>query len=115
MGIKADISLEERRIDAPFGVKYYLWLPVKDHMAPAPSQFKVGAAMIGELVKAKKKIYIHCKNGHGRAPTLVAAYLITQKMRLEETIDFLKLKRPGTNIRPGQLRALKKFRKSLDL
>lgn len=33
-GIKADISLEEVKIDQPFGVKFYLWLPTKDHKAP---------------------------------------------------------------------------------
>ncbi|MBI2670779.1 hypothetical protein HYX18_02285 [Candidatus Woesearchaeota archaeon] len=33
-GIEADISLEYESIDAPFGAKYFLWLPVKDHTAP---------------------------------------------------------------------------------
>ena len=32
-GIRADISLEEERIDAPFGANYYFWLPTKDHTA----------------------------------------------------------------------------------
>lgn len=111
IGIEADISLEERRIDAPFGVKYYLWLPVKDHSAPTPLQFKIGVAMIDRLVKAKKKVYIHCEKGHGRAPTLVTAYLITQGMKLKEAIDFLKSKRPGVYIHPKQMTALKKFKK----
>ena len=38
-GIKADISLEKEKIDAPFGVDYYLWLPVKDHTAPSLKQY----------------------------------------------------------------------------
>jgi len=28
---------------------------------------------VEEAVKKEKKIYIHCKNGHGRGPTVVAA------------------------------------------
>lgn len=108
-GIKADISLEERRIDAPFGVKYYLWLPVKDHTALTALQFRIGIAVISQLIEAKKKIYIHCEKGHGRAPTLVAAYLMTQGMKLREAIDFLKSKRPGVYIHPKQRSALKNF------
>lgn len=109
-GIEADISLEEIRIDAPFGVKYYLWLPVKDHTAPTLLQFQIGVATINQLVKAKKRIYIHCEKGHGRAPTLVTAYLMTQGMELEEAIAFLKSKRLGTYIHPEQKSALKKFK-----
>ena len=110
-GIKADISLEEKKIDAPFGVKYYLWLPVKDHTAPSPLQFKIGVSTIDQLVKAKTKVYIHCENGHGRAPTLAAAYLISRGMKPREAIDFLKSKRPRIHLYPSQLKALKKFRK----
>ena len=114
-GIEADISLEEKRLDTPFGVKYYLWLPVKDHTSPSPLQYKIGVEMIQQLVQAKKKVYIHCEKGHGRAPTLVAAYLMTQGTELEETIDFLKSKRPGAYIHPKQRSALKRFNKSLNL
>lgn len=109
-GIEADISLEEIRIDVPFGVEYYLWLPVKDHTAPTPLQFNIGIAVISQLVEAKKKIYIHCEKGHGRAPTLVAAYFITQGMRVEEAIDFIKSKRPGIYLHQKQRSALKRFK-----
>ena len=51
------------------------------------------------------------KNGHGRAPTLVAAYLITQGMSVKKAIDFLKSKRAGVDIRPVQINTLKKFQK----
>lgn len=112
-GIEADISLEEWRVDAPFGVQYYLWLPVKNHAAPTPLQFKIGVVMIEKLTQAKKKVYIHCEKGHGRAPTLVAAYLMSKEKELEEAIEFLKSKRPGTFIHPKQMVSLKKFQKSL--
>lgn len=112
-GIEADISLEERRIDAPFGVKYYLWLPVRNHTPPNPLQFKIGVATIDCLIKAKKKIYLHCEKGHGRAPTLAIAYLASQGMKFEEAIKLLKSKRPGVYIHPKQMAALKKFKRSL--
>lgn len=108
-GITVDISLEEVRIDTPFGVTCYLWLPVRDHYAPTMYQFLAGVSCIDNAVKTKNKVYIHCKNGHGRAPTLVAAYLITQGMSVKEAIAFLKSKREGVNIRPAQWKALDKF------
>lgn len=112
-GIEADISLEEWRVDAPFGVKCYLWLPVKDRTAPTLLQFKIGVAMIDQLIRAKKKVYIHCQNGHGRAPTLVAAYLVKRGMELKEAIDFLKSKRGGIHLHQKQIKALKKYKTNL--
>ena len=77
-GIKADISLEKEKLDAPFGVDYFLWLPTKDHTAPSQDQLKAGVKFMDELIKNKIKIYIHCQRGHGRAPVLVAAYFISK-------------------------------------
>lgn len=112
-GVTVDISLEEVRMDTPFGVKCYLWLPVKDHYPPAMYQFLTGVACIDNAVKTKNKVYVHCKNGHGRAPTLVAAYFITQGMSVKEAITFLKSKRAGVNLRPAQLKALEKFKMAI--
>lgn len=110
-GITADISLEEIRMDTPFGVRCYLWLPVKDHYPPTMYQLLIGVSCIDNAVKTKNKVYVHCKNGHGRAPTLVAAYLITQGMSVKKAITFLKSKREGVNIRPAQFKALRQFEK----
>lgn len=112
-GITTDISLEEIKMDTPFGIKCYLWLPVKDHTAPSLYQFAMGVSCITNAVKTKNKIYVHCKNGHGRAPTLAAAYFITQGMSVKKAIVFLKTKRAGVNIQPAQLKALRQFEKNL--
>lgn len=111
--IEADISLEENRVDAPFGVNFYLWLPVKDRAAPAVEQLNLGVAALEGLVKMKKKIYVHCKNGHGRAPTLVAAYFIKQGKTVDEAIALIAAKRPLVHIENEQLKALKIFSKNL--
>ncbi|MBI5023032.1 MAG: hypothetical protein HZC05_02605 [Candidatus Magasanikbacteria bacterium] len=31
-GITANISLEEERIDAPFGVEFFIWIPIKNFL-----------------------------------------------------------------------------------
>lgn len=112
-GVTADISLEEARVDQPFGVESYLWLPVKDHAAPSQDQLKLGVAALTKFVEIKKKVYVHCKNGHGRAPTLVAAYLVSKGMSAEDAELFVKSKRPSTHLQDSQREALKIFAKSI--
>lgn len=108
-GITADISLEENRLDAPFGVDQYLWLPVKNHTAPSPDQLEIGVSMLEKLVAMGKKVYVHCQNGHGRAPTLVAAYLIRKERTAEEAIRLIKSKRPTIHLQDVQVEALRRF------
>lgn len=108
-GINADISLEENNIDNPQGAKYFLWLPTKNYHAPTLQQLLLGAVTIDLLIETGAKVYVHCQNGHGRAPTLVAAYFISQGRPLEEAIDLIKSKRPEVHLTSKQLEALKLF------
>lgn len=108
-GITADISLEEDRLDAPFGVDFYVWIPVKNHASPAPDQLEFGVATLEKLVAMEKKIYVHCKNGHGRAPTLVSAYLIRQGRSPEEAEAFIKSRRSTMHLEEVQRNALQEF------
>ncbi|MBI4239402.1 dual specificity protein phosphatase family protein [Candidatus Uhrbacteria bacterium] len=108
-GITVDISLEENRVDAPFGVESYLWLPVTDHTPPTDDQMHTGAAFIESVLSLGKKIYVHCKNGHGRAPTLVAAYLISTGKSVQDALSLIKEKRPVVHLEEGQIGALLRF------
>lgn len=112
-GVQADISLEDRRVDAPIGVKHFLWLPVKDHHAPTKSQLELGVASLHYLAANKVKTYVHCTHGHGRAPTLVAAYLISTGMKPMQAINFINAKRPGAHLTERQIEALKKYARRL--
>lgn len=111
-GITADISLEKERLDASFGVDVFLWLPTIDHTPPTQKQFNTGVDTIASLIKSGYKIYIHCKNGHGRAPTLTAAYLITMGMTADEAIARIKEKRPVIHLEESQIAALHEFQKT---
>lgn len=110
-GITADISLEEDRLDAPFGVEFYVWIPVKNHEAPSKDQLEFGVSVLDKLIAMGKKTYVHCKNGHGRAPTLIAAYLITKGKSPAEAEAFIKSKRPTMHLEDIQRQALKDFSK----
>jgi hypothetical protein len=108
-GIEADISLEENHVDAPFGVTFYIWMPVKNSTAPTQEQLHFGVSILEKFVNMKKKMYVHCKNGHGRAPTLVAAYLIKKGKSVDEAIATIKAKRPFIHIENGQRDSLEEF------
>ncbi len=108
-GIEADISLEEERIDAPFGVTFYLWLPVKDNGALSQDQFNFGVSALEKLMIMKKKVYVHCQYGHGRAPLLVAAYLVSKGKTPKEAFSFIKSQRPVAHLNELQMKALEDF------
>lgn len=107
--IEADISLEYERIDTPWGVKYFLWIPTKNHTAPTQKQLDIGANFLKQLVDNKIKTYVHCEHGHGRAPTLVAAYFILIGTSLKDAISLIKKRRPSIHLEKVQIIALRKF------
>lgn len=108
-GVTADVSLEETIVDRPLGVDIYVWIPVTDHTAPTQDQLDFGADVLTKLISQKRRVYVHCKNGHGRAPTLVAAYLIHKGMSVNEAEALIKSKRPTIHIEDAQRAALKEF------
>lgn len=106
VGVSADISLEDERVDAPFGVEFYVWIPVKDRTAPTRDQLLFGVSALKKIVAMGKKVYVHCKNGHGRAPTLVAAFLMVQGRTADEAVETIKAKRPSIHLTDAQKGAL---------
>jgi dual specificity MAP kinase phosphatase len=110
--VTADISLEGERIDAPDGVAYFLWLPTVDGTAPSPEALEQGVQAITLLRAQGIKMYIHCKNGHGRSTTLLAAYLIRTGMSVDDAVAAIKRKRPSIHLTPEQVEALKRFQQT---
>ncbi len=112
-GISADISLEDQRLDAPFGVQFYIWIPVKNHTAPKSDQMSFGVSVLERLSVLERRMYVHCKNGHGRAPTLAAAYLMKKRgISPAEAEGFIKSQRSSVHIEPVQRKALVRFARS---
>jgi hypothetical protein len=109
-GITVDISLEGEMIDKPVGVETYLWLPTPDHQPPTTHNADMGIAAI-RLARAQgRKMYIHCKNGHGRGPTLYAAYLIDTGTPMDEAIARIAEKRPSIHLEDSQRSFLAAYR-----
>tara|TARA_Y100000310_G_scaffold339992_1_gene434384 strand:+ start:1477 stop:1932 length:456 start_codon:yes stop_codon:yes gene_type:complete len=110
-GVKADISLEKENLDNPAGSGYFLWLPVPDKHAPTQKQLLLGAEAIRSLVNSKIKVYVHCLRGHGRSPSLVAAYFMLEGMSFTAAVKKIRAKRK-IHLTKKQIAALKRFEKS---
>lgn len=111
MHIAAEIDLElERDEQVTPHLDMYMRLPTRDHEAPSQSQLRIAAQAIHEIVSQGKSIYVHCQNGHGRAPTVVAAYFIQYKQKtVDQAIALVKKQRPEIHLEPSQIKALEKF------
>ncbi len=109
-GITADISLEQERLDAAQGAEVFLWLPTLDHTPISHDKLAIGIETLRSIEAQGKKIYVHCKNGHGRSPMLVAAYLMKSRgIDTEQAIAFIKAKRPSIHLDPDQITGLEKL------
>lgn len=110
-GITAVVNLRTEFDDAAHGLAFphYCYLPTIDDDSPSPAHFQQGVDFIQTQIAAGGKVYIHCKAGVGRAPTLAAAYLIDQGDSLECALAQIKTVRPFITITPPQLAALQRY------
>lgn len=108
-GVTHDISLEGEHVDKPYGADTYLWLPTEDHQAPRLEALQFGVLHIDQVLKQGGRVYVHCKNGHGRSPTLVAAWFISRGKTVAQAIAAIKRSRPEIHLEPAQVAMLKQF------
>jgi dual specificity MAP kinase phosphatase len=108
-GVRAAISLEKERTDMPVGVEYYLWIPTPDGEPPSPGQLQLGVDTLSFLAGRGIKVFIHCRNGHGRAPMLYLAYLVHAGIPFNDAYARVKAKRPSVHLTEAQERAVRAF------
>lgn len=111
LGVKVEINLSaERNEKPPDFIDSYTWIPVVDGYSPTQSDLDVGTYLMKRAIDEGKTVYVHCKNGHGRSPTMVAAYLIRYEgYTPEEAEKMIEEKRPEVHIEENQKKELRKF------
>jgi predicted protein tyrosine phosphatase len=110
-GIEGDVNLRTEFDDAAHGLALaqYCHLPTTDDEAPSFEHLSQGVTFIERVISGGGKVYIHCAGGVGRAPTLAAAYLITQGMTLDQALALIQRTRPFIYIMPPQMAQLREF------
>lgn len=110
-GITAVVNLRTEYDDAAHGLAFplYCYLPTVDDDSPSSEHFQTGVDFIDSVVKDGGKVYIHCKAGVGRAPTMAAAYLVSQGYTVDNAVELIKRTRPFITITPPQMAALRTY------
>lgn len=84
-------------------------LPTPDRTAPSMADLNKGVLFIDDQIKKGGKVYIHCKFGEGRGPTMAIAYLIHSGMRYDDAFTLVKKVRTFIDPTRDQINRLKEF------
>jgi protein-tyrosine phosphatase len=111
LGISASLNLRAEFDDRARHLEFtqHCYLPTEDDHAPTLAQLEQGIQFIQQITGQAGSVYIHCRGGIGRAPTMTAAYLIDQGATLDEAICLIRKSRPFIKIMPLQMQRLTQF------
>lgn len=115
LGISTVVNMREESDDAPrgLGLDHYLWIETTDDTPPTLDQLAEGAQFIEQQIAAGHGVYIHCAAGVGRAPTMAAAFLISQGASTEEAWKTVRAGRPFIRPTPPQIVAIAAFEQQI--
>jgi protein-tyrosine phosphatase len=110
-GVNGCVNLRVEYDDAANGLALpnYCYLPTVDDECPSPEHLQKGVDFIRRVVNDGGQVYIHCKAGVGRAPTMAAAYFVAEGMTVDEAIALIKKRRPFIAPTPPQFEALHQY------
>lgn len=112
-GITAIVNMREEKYSDELkgiGGERHLHLPTIDHTPPSIEDMERGVNFIArEIEEYRGKVYIHCRAGIGRAPSMAAAYLISTGMTRKEALKTIERARPFISLNQNQKRVLDQF------
>ena len=111
-GVRVIINLTERRhnADALRSLEMSeVHLPVPDFTAPPPLTLDAAIASITAAHAQDQAVAIHCMGGLGRTGTVVAAWLVTQRLDSDAAIERVRTVRPGSIETESQEQAVRDF------
>jgi protein-tyrosine phosphatase len=90
-----------------------LHLLVDDRQAPTQAQLEEGTRWALKEIAAGRRIYVHCRSGIGRSPSLAIAILMAMGYPLPDAYDAVRRRRAWATLSVGQWEALEQFERSL--
>ena len=108
LGVTAIINMRMHSVysEAQYEGFRYLHLPTPDNTPPPLEVLQRGANFAEKEIKNGGKVYVHCRQGLGRGPTMALAYLLKTGLTLKDALTIVKKARPFINPRSGQLARL---------
>ena len=112
-GVTAIVNMRRHHPFTPPEPVRVLRLPTTDHTAPNLDDLKRGAEFIREEIERGGAVYVHCREGRGRGPTMAAAYLVSTGMTPDEAWESIRKARPFINPTRRQKEQLIRFAEML--
>lgn len=111
LGITVNVNLRAHAQDSFDGSapRVSLWLPTPDLHGPDVETIEISARFIASMIAAGRKVYLHCRFGTGRAPTVGAGYLVTTGLSADEALNLMKRQRPVAKPTNDQIARLHQF------
>ncbi|MBS1665352.1 MAG: dual specificity protein phosphatase family protein [Bacteroidetes bacterium] len=111
MGITGVINMRMHSVyvEARYQGLEYLHLPTPDNTPPKLEDLIRGAEFAHSQIEAGGKVYIHCRQGLGRGPTMAIAYLLRMGQTYADAFATVKRVRTFINPRAGQVARLKEL------
>jgi len=111
LGVTAIVNMRMHNTydDAVHEGMKYIHFPTVDNTPPPLEVLKEGANFIDEEIKHQGIVYVHCRQGLGRGPTMAMAYLIKLGMTYQDAYNQIRRVRIFINPRPGQIKRLKQL------
>lgn len=112
LGITAIVNMRERSVysEAQYAGFRYLHLPTVDNTPPKLEDLVRGANFVDHEIRVNKgKVYIHCRQGLGRGPSMAIAYLLKLGTTYDDAYGLVQKTRTFINPRPAQRQRLKEL------
>ncbi len=112
LGVTAIVNMREASVysEAHYEGFNYLHLPTVDNTPPKLEDLILGADFVDHEIRINKgKVYIHCRQGLGRGPSMAIAYLLKLGTTYEDAFALVQKVRTFINPRPGQRQRLKEL------
>lgn len=108
LGVTAIINMRMHSVysEARYEGFRYLHLPTPDNTAPSMDALIKGADFTDAEIKNGGKVYIHCRQGLGRGPTMTIAYLMKTGLTFDDAFALVKKVRPFIHPDPCQVERL---------
>ncbi|MCU0464368.1 MAG: dual specificity protein phosphatase family protein [Anaerolineae bacterium] len=112
VNLREEYDYAEEIVAATMPFKY-LYLPTRDNTAPTLEHLEQGVQFMRDVVGQGGKLYIHCWEGLGRGPTMVAAYLVSLGHTPDEAWQIIRKVRPFVRPVPSQQARIREYAQML--
>jgi len=111
LGVTGIVNMRENPVfsESQYEGFHYLHLPTVDNTPPPIEILIKGVEFVTHEIENGGKVYVHCRQGLGRGPTMALAYLISTGLTFDDAFALVKEVRTFINPRDSQIARLKEL------